>query len=183
MDQQVATRAGTLLWEAWQGRTQMDALPADCRPGTLEEAYAVQEGLAASAGLAIAGYKIGATNAQVQARFGVDAPFSGRLFADHVGGSPLRVPREHGELLRDRGRVRLRDGARSRPQGRALHAGRGARGGRQRPSRHRGAGFPLRGLALDEGDGPDRRQRHRLHALPSGRRRRTGSTTTSRVSR
>ena len=92
MDQQVATRAGALLWEAWQGRTQMDALPADCRPGTQEEAYAVQDGLAESAGLALAGYKIGATNAQVQARFGVDAPFSGRVFADFVGASPLRVP-------------------------------------------------------------------------------------------
>ncbi|MCY4404751.1 MAG: fumarylacetoacetate hydrolase family protein [Rhodospirillaceae bacterium] len=92
MDREAATRAGALLWQAWQGRTQIAALPADCRPGTLEEAYAVQEGLAASAGLAVAGYKIGATNAQVQARFGVDAPFSGRLFADYVSESPLRVP-------------------------------------------------------------------------------------------
>ena len=86
------TRAGALLWEAWRERRQIDALPADCRPGTLAEAYAVQDGLAESAGLAVAGYKIGATNAQVQARFGVDAPFSGRLFADYVGGSPLTVP-------------------------------------------------------------------------------------------
>ena len=85
-------RAGALLWEAWRERRQIDALPADCRPGTLAEAYAVQDGLAASAGLAVAGYKIGATNAQVQARFGVDAPFSGRLFGDYVGGSPLTVP-------------------------------------------------------------------------------------------
>ena len=93
MDQQAAARAGALLWEAWQGRTQMDALPADCRPGTMDEAYAVQDGLAAQRRASpLAGYKIGATNAQVQARFGVDAPFSGRLFADHVGGSPLRVP-------------------------------------------------------------------------------------------
>ena len=85
-------RGGKLLWEAWQGRRQIDALPDDCRPGTLDEAYAVQDGLAASAGLAVAGYKIGATNAQVQARFGVDAPFSGRIFGDFVGGSPLTVP-------------------------------------------------------------------------------------------
>ena len=86
------TRGGALLWEAWRERRQIDALPADCRPGTLAEAYAVQDGLAESAGLAVAGYKIGATNAQVQARFGVDAPFSGRLFGDYVGGSPLTVP-------------------------------------------------------------------------------------------
>ena len=92
MDREAAARGGTLLWEAWQGREQIAALPADCRPGTMDEAYAVQEGLVESAGLAIAGYKIGATNAQVQARFGVDAPFSGRLFADYVSGSPLTVP-------------------------------------------------------------------------------------------
>ena len=92
MDGQAATRAGALLWEAWQARRQIAALPADYRPGTLAEAYAVQDGLAESAGLGVAGYKIGATNAQVQARFGVDAPFSGRLFADFLGRSPLRVP-------------------------------------------------------------------------------------------
>ena len=92
MDRNAAQRGGALLWEAWQRRRQIAALPDDCRPGTLADAYAVQDGLAESAGLAIAGYKIGATNAQVQARFGVDAPFSGRLFADHVGGSPLTVP-------------------------------------------------------------------------------------------
>ena len=92
MDRAAAERGGALLWEAWQGRRQIAALPDDCRPATLGDAYAVQDGLAASAGLAIAGYKIGATNAQVQARFGVDAPFSGRLFKDYVGESPLRVP-------------------------------------------------------------------------------------------
>ena len=92
MDREAATRGGALLWQAWQGRRQIAALPEDCRPETLDDAYAVQEGLVESAGLAIAGYKIGATNAQVQARFGVDAPFSGRLFADYVSESPLRVP-------------------------------------------------------------------------------------------
>ena len=92
MDQQAATHAGALLWEAWRERTQIAALPDDCRPQTMADAYAVQDGLVASAGLKVAGYKIGATNAQVQARFGVDAPFSGRLFADFVGESPLRVP-------------------------------------------------------------------------------------------
>ena len=92
MDGQVAERGGALLWEAWRERRQIDALPADCRPGSLDAAYAVQDGLARSAGLAVAGYKVGATNAQVQARFGVDAPFSGRVFADFVGESPLTVP-------------------------------------------------------------------------------------------
>jgi len=92
MDKEAAARGGAMLWEAWQARRQIGALPDDCRPQTLDEAYAVQDGLAARAGLTLAGYKIGATNAQVQARFGVDAPFSGRLFRDYVHGSPLTVP-------------------------------------------------------------------------------------------
>ena len=91
-DRERAARAGALLWQAWRDGRQIDALPADCRPGTVEQAYAAQDELASSAGLAVAGYKIGATNARVQARFGVDAPFSGRLFADFVGESPLSVP-------------------------------------------------------------------------------------------
>ena len=82
LDGQRAMRGGALLWQAWRDGRQIDALPADCRPGTIDEAYAVQDGLAGSAGLAVAGHKIGATNARVQARFGVDAPFSGRVFDD-----------------------------------------------------------------------------------------------------
>ena len=136
-----------------------------------------------SAGLALAGYKIGATNAQVQARFGVDAPFSGRLFADHVGGSPLTVPANTVNFYAIEAEFDFVMGQRARPARRALHAGRRAGGGRQRAPRHRGAGFPLRRLALHEGAGPDRRQRHRLHALPRAGRRRAGSTTTSRASR
>ena len=132
MDREATARGGALLWEAWQGRTQMDALPADCRPETLDEAYAVQDGLAASAGLALAGYKIGATNAQVQARFGVDAPFSGRLFADHVGGSPLSVPANSVNFYAIEAGVRLRHGARAPPARGTLYARRGAGGGRQR---------------------------------------------------
>ncbi len=91
MDQATAGRGGALLWEAWQDRKQIDALPAACRPHSIEAAYAIQDGLVASAGLPIAGYKIGATNAQVQARFGVDGPFSGRVFKDFVSPSPARV--------------------------------------------------------------------------------------------
>ena len=92
MDRQRAKRGGALLWEAWRAGGRIDALPGDCRPATIADGYAVQDGLAASAGLAVAGYKIGATNALVQARFGVDAPFSGRIFADFVGESPFDVP-------------------------------------------------------------------------------------------
>ena len=91
MNRAMAERAGALLWEAWRSREQIDALPVECRPNSVETAYAIQDALVASAGLPIAGYKIGATNAEVQARFGVDAPFSGRVFKDFVSPSPARV--------------------------------------------------------------------------------------------
>jgi 2-keto-4-pentenoate hydratase len=91
MNEAAAKRAGGILWDAWQNHEQLDALPDDCRPGSFDEAYAVQDGLVASAGVAVGGYKIGATNAQVQARFGVDIPFSGRVFSQYITPSPTRV--------------------------------------------------------------------------------------------
>ena len=36
-----AMRGGALMWEAWRDGRQIDALPSDCRPGTIEEAYAL----------------------------------------------------------------------------------------------------------------------------------------------
>ena len=176
-------RAGALLWEAWRERRQIDALPADCRPGTLDEAYAVQDGLAESAGLAVAGYKIGATNAQVQARFGVDAPFSGRLFGDYVGGSPLTVPANTVNFYAIEAEFDFVMGRALAPRDAPYTRERRAGGGRERASRHRGAGFALHRLALHEGPRPDRRQRHRLPALPRAARRGMGSTATSRASR
>ncbi len=91
-DRERAREAGGLLWRAWRERKPIDALPDALRPTSLEAAYAVQDGLVESAGLAVGGYKIGATNAKVQALFGVDGPFSGRVFKDHIGASPLLVP-------------------------------------------------------------------------------------------
>ncbi len=58
-------------------------------------AYEVQDNLVASAGLSVAGFKIGATNTQIQSQFGVDEPFSGRIFKDFVSMSPARVPAHH----------------------------------------------------------------------------------------
>ena len=166
MDQQAATRAGALLWEAWQARRQIDALPADYRPGTLADAYAVQDGLAERAGLGVAGYKIGATNAQVQARFGVDAPFSGRLFADFLGRSPLRVPANAVNFYAIEAEFDFVMGRALAPRDAPYTRDEVGASGRERPPRHRGAGFALHRLALHEGPRPHRRQRHRLHALP-----------------
>ena len=92
MDDTQRKQAGRLLWDSWQGRKKLEALPAECRPPSVEEGYAVQDALAAHAGVPVAGFKIGATNEKVQARFGVDRPFSGRLFKPFLSASPKTIP-------------------------------------------------------------------------------------------
>ncbi len=93
MERAAIEKAGTMLWDARQNGTQLAALPDECRPSSIEEAYAIQDALTAASGLAVAGYKVGATNANVQAKFGVDTPFSGRVFAPFVSASPSVIPR------------------------------------------------------------------------------------------
>ena len=134
-------------------------------------------------GLPSPDYKIGATNARVQARFGVNAPFSGRLFADFVGESPLFVPPGRVNFHTIEPEFDFVMGRALTPSRCALDARRGAGGRRERPSRDRGAGLALHGLALDDRGGPDRRQRDRGPALSSGRRGRAGSTAISPPSR
>lgn len=92
MDKTQTEEAGRILWEARQGGQLIESLPAACRPPTVAEGYEVQDALAAHAGIPVAGFKIGATNKKVQARFGVDTPFSGRLFKPFVSASPMTIP-------------------------------------------------------------------------------------------
>lgn len=87
MDERAIERAAELLTAAWSGRSPLEDLPADCRPATLADAYAVQAAFARSLGEP-AGYKIGYTNPQVQKQFGVGEPIIGRLFRERVVDSP-----------------------------------------------------------------------------------------------
>lgn len=91
METNQAKEAGGLLCAAWRDGQKLEALPEACRPTTVDEGYAVQDALAAAMGHPVAGYKIGATNETVQRKFGVDTPFSGRLFAPFLMQCPARV--------------------------------------------------------------------------------------------
>jgi 2-keto-4-pentenoate hydratase len=84
MKQQDVHKAAALLWQNWNQSTQITELPADCRPGNRDDAYAIQAELARLSGQAVAGWKIAATSLAGQRHIGVDGPLAGRLLARRV---------------------------------------------------------------------------------------------------
>lgn len=70
-------KAVGFLWQARLDCQRMAALPADCRPVTLDEGYAVQDAMAAACGQATAGWKIAATSEAGQRHIGVSEPIGG----------------------------------------------------------------------------------------------------------
>ncbi len=75
--------AHDVLLDLWQRGKRIGELPAELRPATRAEGYAIQAGLEATCG-PIAGWKIAATSAAGQAHIGVDGPLAGRLPAARV---------------------------------------------------------------------------------------------------
>jgi 2-keto-4-pentenoate hydratase len=84
--------AGTLLWQHWQDGTAMDALPADCRPETRAEGYAIQALLEGRSRAPLVGWKIAATSTAGQSHIGVDGPLAGRLIAERAAESGAVLP-------------------------------------------------------------------------------------------
>jgi 2-keto-4-pentenoate hydratase len=92
MDRAAIEKAADILWQARLAEQRMEALPADCRPSTLDEGYAIQEAMAARAGQAVAGWKIAATSEAGQRHIGVAEPLAGRLFAGFLLPDGARRP-------------------------------------------------------------------------------------------
>ena len=67
-------------------------LPADCRPRTREEGYAIQALLEQRTQAPIYGWKIAATSEAGQAHIAVDGPLAGRLLRERVVVSGGTVP-------------------------------------------------------------------------------------------
>lgn len=84
--------AADLLWRTRLARKRIDALPADLRPATLADGYAIQDAMVACAAQPVLGWKIAATSKAGQAHIGVTEPLSGRLFADFVLKSGAELP-------------------------------------------------------------------------------------------
>ena len=91
MSQATIARAAEILWRARRERKLLSGLPADCRPQSLVEGYAVQDAMAALSGQAVAGWKIAATSEAGQRHIGVSEPLAGRLFADFVLADGARI--------------------------------------------------------------------------------------------
>lgn len=76
--------ASDLLHEHWMRGSVIPELPADIRPTTRAEGYAIQARLDQRSGGPIYGWKIAATSAAGQAHIGVTGPIAGRILAERV---------------------------------------------------------------------------------------------------
>ena len=89
-----ANKAARFLAEAHAKRGDYANLPEDIAPGTIADAYLVQDALREiwlPARGAIAGYKIATTTKIMQALMGIDHPCQGNIFATTVHASPAKL--------------------------------------------------------------------------------------------
>lgn len=100
LTRQHAEDASDLLWAHWQGGTRIAALPAQVRPATRAEGYAIQGELEKRSSAPLYGWKIAATSVAGQKHINVDGPIAGRILAERVrdadqplpfGGNAMRV--------------------------------------------------------------------------------------------
>lgn len=83
--------AATILWQHWQQSTRLEQLPAQCRPVSRAEGYAIQAELAWLSGQSIVGWKIAATSKAGQKHIHVDDPLAGCLLAARALPSGARI--------------------------------------------------------------------------------------------
>ena len=83
--------AGRRLGEAWLAARPVDAYPEDLRAGSRNEAYAIQDAMAAVIGESITGWKLGATSPTMRARAGHDGAIIGRVFESVTFGTPTEL--------------------------------------------------------------------------------------------
>lgn len=84
--------ASDLIFAHWQAGTRMDALPAELRPTTRAEGYAIQAHLDTRSASPLVGWKIAATSQAGQSHIGVDGPLAGRLLAEHLYAPGATLP-------------------------------------------------------------------------------------------
>lgn len=78
------TRASSLLLSHWSAGTKLPSLPADLRPATRAEGYAIQAHVMAASKKPLFGWKIAATSAAGQKHINVDGPLAGRILAERI---------------------------------------------------------------------------------------------------
>src|SRR5688572_1404743 len=87
-----AQQAADLLWGHWTGGTRLDHIPAEVRPTTRAEGYAIQARLGARSAAPLYGWKIAATSKAGQAHIAVDGPLAGRLLRERVFEDGATLP-------------------------------------------------------------------------------------------
>ncbi len=93
-DQARIDRAAEFVWRAHRDRRPFENIPPDIAPGTIDQAYDVQEAfhrrMIPTAG-AIAGLKIATTTKVMQQLVGIDHPCGGAIFASRILASPASL--------------------------------------------------------------------------------------------
>src|SRR5262245_15377598 len=84
-------KAADLLWQARLAGDRLESLPADCRPGSLEEGRRIQDAMAARTGRSVVGWKLAVTSAAGQRRLGIGEPLVGRLLEGFVLADNARL--------------------------------------------------------------------------------------------
>jgi 2-keto-4-pentenoate hydratase len=73
------------------GHQLIENLPDECRPETLQEAYAVQDRLFELLGEETGGWLVGCTNPAIQTQLGLQEPYAARVLASSLFKSPARL--------------------------------------------------------------------------------------------
>jgi 2-keto-4-pentenoate hydratase len=96
MDSETAASAAEALMDVRRSGRQIEALPADCMPQTLEDAYAIQRAYVPQVAQFTdgrrVGYKAGATAEAPQKMLGLEEPFHGVLLSSTVHKNGAVIP-------------------------------------------------------------------------------------------
>ena len=96
MNEDAVRNAAKLLADAWLNMTTIEELPPDLRPGSFNEAYAIQDEMAELIGQKTVGWKIGPASSGLMRAQGFDEPGVGRLFEPNIYRSPAEL--HHGRI-------------------------------------------------------------------------------------
>jgi len=116
-------RATALLAAAWRENRQIEPLPVAIRPETPAEGYRLQAAILRELGVALAGWKVGATGTIARKLLKARGPFAGAILEGRVLKTGAAIPSEAYPMRGLEGEIAFRLGkdlpARAKPYGMA----------------------------------------------------------------